>query len=259
MLSRHIRSNIVGYVALFIALSGSAAALQGKNSVKAKDIAKGAVTTPKIRNGAVTSQQLGAGAVGASDIAAGAVGTAALANGAVMGANIAGTTITGAQLDKPTLDLGPSSLGTMPALRVPGVLAQTAPAIAPTAVQLDTGNVILNKGGFGVSATGATVPIGGVYYVRLMVPWGDDPDDADRQFVAILEAEGGLVQTASARATQDVGFNYGPSTEAAGLAELQAGDELTGEVYYSGTTPTGEISLAGLGPTILEAFWLGPG
>jgi hypothetical protein len=268
MFSRHIRSNVVGYVALFFALTGSAAALQGKNSVKAKDIAAGAVTTPKIRGDAVTASKLaqasvGAGAiaaqaVGASEIANGAVGTAELASGAVNTGALAANAVTGVQLNKPTLGLGPSSFGQMPALRVGGVITQTAPAIAPTDVQLDTGNVIVNTGGFGVSASAATVPIGGVYFVRLLVPWGDDPDDADRQFVAQLTAGGELVGTGSARSTQDVGFNYGPATESAGVVELDAGDELTGEVYYSGADPAGGIPLAGLGLTTLEAFWLGP-
>jgi hypothetical protein len=268
VLSRHIRSNVVGYVALFFAFTGSAVALQGKHSVKAKDIATGAVTAPKIRSDAVTAGKLApssvgagaiaGGAVGSGEIADGAVGTPELAAGAVTTGNVAGNAITGAQLSKPTLELGPSSFGEMPALRVGGEITQTAPAIAPTDVQLDTGNVIVNTGGFVVTDAAATVPISGVYYVRLLVPWGDDPDDADRQFVAQLTAGGELVGTGSARSTQDVGFNYGPATESAGVVELTAGDQLTGEVYYSGADPAGGIPLAGLGLTTLEAFWIGP-
>jgi hypothetical protein len=268
MLSRHIRSNVVGYVAVFLALTGSATALQGKNRVKAKDIAAGAVTTPKIRGDAVTASKLaqgsvGAGAiaaqaVGASEIANGAVGTSEIAPGAVSTGAIAASAVTGAQLSKPTLGLGPSSFGQMPVLRAAGVLTQTAPAIAPTTVEWDPGNVLVNVGGFGVDTDEVTVPISGLYYVRLFVPWGDDPDDADRQFVAQLTADGDLVQTGSARSVQDTGFNYGPATESAGIVELTAGDVLYGEVYYSGADPAGGIPLAGLGLTTLEAFWLGP-
>jgi hypothetical protein len=278
MISRHIRSNIVGYVALFFALTGTAAALQGKNSVRANDIAKGAVTTPKIRADAVTAAKLAQGSVGAGAIAAQAVGASEIANGAVgspeiangaVGASelasgavgtdkIAAGAVTGAQLNQPTLGLGPASFGQMPALRIGGVLSQTAPAIAATTVEWDPGNVSFNIGGFGIATDEITVPIDGLYYVRLFVPWGDDPDDADRQFVAQLTADGDLVQTGSARAVQDTGFNYGPSTESAGLVELTAGDVLYGEVYYSGATPAGGIPLAGLGFTTLEAFWIGP-
>lgn len=316
MLSQHIRSNVVGYIALFFAVTGTAAAVQG-NKVKTKNLANNAVTTPKIRGGAVTAAklaqgavgpaQIAASAVGPAEIAAGAVGTSAIAadavtldkiapgvidNGildgavttekladeavttaklddeavtagqiddeAVTTAKLDDLAVTGAKLNQPTLGLGPSSFGQMPALRVGGVLSQTAPAIAPTTIEWDPGNVGVNIGGFGIDTDEVTVPISGLYYVRLFVPWGNDPDDADRQFVAQLTADGDLVQTGSARAVQDVGFNYGPATESAGLVELTAGDVLYGEVYYSGANPAGGIPLAGVGFTTLEAFWLGP-
>jgi hypothetical protein len=317
LVSQHIRSNIVGLIALFVALSGTATALQGKGTVKSKDIAKNAVTTPKLRGGAVTapklrdaavtSAKLAAGAVTAADLAAGAVGTPALApdsvtldkiapgvidqgilDGAVTTEKIADEAVTtaklddeavtsgqlddeavttqklddgavtGAKLDQPSLGLGTSAFGPMPALRVGGVIAQTAPAISETTVQWDPTNIETNNG-FNVGATSVSPTVGGIYYVRLLVPWGDDPADADRMFVAQLEADGDLIQTAAARASQPVGFNYGPSTEAAGVIELDAGDQIEGVVYYSGTTPSGGIPLAGFGLTTLEAFWVGPG
>ncbi|HET8975567.1 MAG TPA: hypothetical protein VFN15_02970 [Solirubrobacterales bacterium] len=277
MVSQHVRSNVVGYLALFLALTGTASALQGKNSVKSKDIVKGAVTAPKIRGGAVTLDKIAPGVID-SGIIDGAVTTEKLADEAVTTAKLddeavtagqiddeAVTTakidaqaVTGAQLNKPSLALGPESFGTMPALRVFGELSQTAPAINSTGVVLDPSEVGFNTGGFGVSANAATVPISGIYYVRLLVPWGPDPAAADRMFVAQLFAGGDLIQTGAARATQPIGFNYGPSTEAAGVVDLSAGAQLSGEVYYSGTTPSGGIPLTGLGPTTLEAFWVAP-
>lgn len=269
MISQHIRSNVVAYVALFLALTGTATALEGKNSVKSKDIAKAAVTTPKLRGqsvtgakiapGAVTGAQLAGQAVGPGQLAPFAVGTGALAAGAVTADKIAAATITGAELDKGALALGPESFGSLPVLKVFGELSQTAPAIASTTVALDTGNVEVNTGGFTVDADSAAVPIDGLYYARLVVPWGQDPAAAERQFVALLEAGGDLVEAATASSTQPSGFNYGPSTDAAGVVALQAGDEISGEVYYSGSTPSGGIPLAGLGLTTLEVFWLGPG
>jgi hypothetical protein len=67
-ISRHLRSSIVGYVALFIALGlGSAYAADkigskdiAKNAVKAKHIAKGQVKTPKVANGAISDAKLSA-------------------------------------------------------------------------------------------------------------------------------------------------------------------------------------------------------
>ena len=59
---------IVAVVALVAALGGSAVALQGKNSVKGNDIAKGAVKSRAIATGAVNSAKIAQGAVGAPDM-----------------------------------------------------------------------------------------------------------------------------------------------------------------------------------------------
>lgn len=99
-ISNHIRSNVIGYLALFVAISGSAyaAATVGpkdirKSAVRAKHIKRGqvaakhlkaaAVKANKIAPGAVGSDQLGDDAVNTRHIAAGAVGTQQLADGAV--------------------------------------------------------------------------------------------------------------------------------------------------------------------------------
>src|SRR4051794_34289240 len=53
----HIRSNIIGYVALFLALTGSAyaVAIAPTNSVATRSIRDGAVTAPKLHNPSVTT------------------------------------------------------------------------------------------------------------------------------------------------------------------------------------------------------------
>lgn len=80
-ISRHLTaSNLIVALALFAALGGVAYA---GSKVKARDLAKNAVTTKKIKDSAVTSAKL----------ADGAVSTAKLADGAV----------TGAKLDEATL------------------------------------------------------------------------------------------------------------------------------------------------------------
>jgi len=81
-ITRHVRANAVGYVALFIALTGTAVAangpLPGRNTVgsadiinrevKAADLGKGAVRSVKIRNGHVRTPDLADGAVKASKL-----------------------------------------------------------------------------------------------------------------------------------------------------------------------------------------------
>ncbi len=65
----HLRSNVVGYVALFLALNGTAyavVAIAPKNSVATKSIRNGAVTAAKLRNGAVTTSKFAPSALAPS-------------------------------------------------------------------------------------------------------------------------------------------------------------------------------------------------
>ena len=81
-ISEHIRGNVVGYVALFLALSGGTAyALEGSNTVFSDDIVDNEVKTQDIRT--VITDDLGDAAVTTVKIADGAVTTGKLADGAV--------------------------------------------------------------------------------------------------------------------------------------------------------------------------------
>lgn len=73
----HIRNNVVGYVALFFALTGVAWAAHTapKNSVATKSIKKGAVTNPKLAAGSVTGDKVAPGSLSAANFAPGSVGT----------------------------------------------------------------------------------------------------------------------------------------------------------------------------------------
>jgi hypothetical protein len=69
-----IRANVLGFVAIFIALSGTAvASLPGTDTVDSGDIINGEVRNPDIRDGAVSSGKIGAGQVTSSDLAADSV------------------------------------------------------------------------------------------------------------------------------------------------------------------------------------------
>lgn len=67
-LNRHIRSNAVAYVALFIALGGTgyAAVNLAPGSVGTRQLRDGAVTTKKLANGAVTPGKLDGRTIGGS-------------------------------------------------------------------------------------------------------------------------------------------------------------------------------------------------
>jgi hypothetical protein len=91
---------VVAFAALVAALSGTAVALPGKNTVnsgdikkgavKTKNIAKGAVTRPKVRNGAINSAKVANNSLTGADINEGTLGQVPSANQA-NSANTAGT------------------------------------------------------------------------------------------------------------------------------------------------------------------------
>ena len=81
----HLRSNVVGYVALFFALSLGTAYAVEKNSVKSKHIAPGQVKESDLGAGAVTGDKLAANSVD--------------------GSKVADNSLKGADVDESTLDL----------------------------------------------------------------------------------------------------------------------------------------------------------
>jgi trimeric autotransporter adhesin len=160
-LRRPDHATVVAYLALFVALCGSAAAVSGK--VRSRDIGKGAVTAPKIRNGAVTGIKIAPGAVGTSALAAGAVGSAQLAPGAVGSTQLApGAVGTGAlaagavgsaQLAPEGVELGNLAPGSVSSAKLQDG-AVTGSKIAPGAV----GTTALGNGA--VTAAKVTGPLG---------------------------------------------------------------------------------------------------
>jgi hypothetical protein len=73
---RHLRHNLVGYVALFVALGGAsyAAVSLPKNSVGTKQLKNGAVTTSKIAAGAVTGAKVAPGSLTGKQIKSATLG-----------------------------------------------------------------------------------------------------------------------------------------------------------------------------------------
>ncbi|MGH2985937.1 MAG: hypothetical protein ACRDLO_04525 [Solirubrobacterales bacterium] len=149
---RHLQSHIVAYIALFVALSGSALALPGRNSVKSNDIkraavkgraiAEGAVKKAKLRDAAVTAPKLDAAAVTGAALADGAVTAPKLAQdsvtrqkvvqGAINGGKLANGSVNSAKVTDGTLlgeDFAPGQLSDGFARTSPG--AFTIPAAGP--------------------------------------------------------------------------------------------------------------------------------
>jgi hypothetical protein len=74
--SHHVRSNVIGYIALFFALglgSAWAATELGRNSIRAPQIAKNAVKAPEIARNAVRKAEIRTNGVGTAEVADGSL------------------------------------------------------------------------------------------------------------------------------------------------------------------------------------------
>ncbi len=86
-ISRPSPAMIVAMIALFAALSGSAYAALGKNTVGSKQLKAKAVTTGKLANNAVNSAKVAQGSLTGEDINVGALGTVPNATSAASAGN----------------------------------------------------------------------------------------------------------------------------------------------------------------------------
>jgi hypothetical protein len=116
----HIRSNVVGYVALFFALSGGAAyALDGSNTVFSDDLVDDQVRSVDVRNDSLTG-----GGLAPADLRPGAVGTSEVANNSLGGVDIANDAVNSAKVADESLtggDVAESTLGQVPSAALGGI------------------------------------------------------------------------------------------------------------------------------------------
>ena len=107
-ISNHLRSNVVGYVALFIALSGTAYALDGpladQNTVGSQDIINGEVAGDDLAPNAVGTGKIADGSVRNADLSVGASSSNTIADGGIRDIDVRNDTLTGLQIDESTLD-----------------------------------------------------------------------------------------------------------------------------------------------------------
>lgn len=80
---RPSHATVVAYLALFVALGGTAGAIAGKNTVDTRDIKPKAVHTSDLAKNAVTKRKIRAAAVNGAKVLDGSIGGADLAAGSV--------------------------------------------------------------------------------------------------------------------------------------------------------------------------------
>jgi hypothetical protein len=120
----HIRSNVVGYLALFIALSGTAYAvdgpLPGQNQVGSEDIINGEVKNADLGADAVASGKIADRQVKNADLSLGASSSNTIADGGIQGIDVKSNTLTGTQVDESTLSGGGDVSGPLSNLQLGG-------------------------------------------------------------------------------------------------------------------------------------------
>jgi hypothetical protein len=121
----HIRANVVGYIAVFLALSGTAAATHpgGDNTIDSGDIINGQVTTPDVADDAVTAAKIRNGHVGNADLASTAVTGGKVEDGTLGGSDVIDGSLSGGDLASNTVtgdDISESSLGQVPSALLGG-------------------------------------------------------------------------------------------------------------------------------------------
>jgi hypothetical protein len=93
-LRNHIRGNVVGYLALFLVLTGGTAqALNGSNTVFSDDIVNREVKSADLGTGAVTTNRLAPNAVKTGRVADGSLTTADIADNSLTGGDIIESTL----------------------------------------------------------------------------------------------------------------------------------------------------------------------
>jgi hypothetical protein len=112
-ISNHIGRNLVAYLALFVALTGTSA--YAANTVFSADIVNGevknvdlgadAVGTGKIADGQVKSADIGGGEVKLADLGGSAVDSSKIADGQVKSADVLNDNLTGNDIQESTLAL----------------------------------------------------------------------------------------------------------------------------------------------------------
>ncbi len=171
--SSHVRHNVVGYLALFVALGGTsyAATQLPRNSVGTKQLKKGAVTSRKLANGAVTGSKVANNSLTGREINSSTLGTvpnAAHATDANNTTDLGGLPAS-AYIQSP---VGPSRFGTLPAVRATNSSSEDIASGARTSLTFDT-NDYDNSGMHSTSTntTRLTAPISGIYEISGDVFW----------------------------------------------------------------------------------------
>jgi len=117
----HLRSNVVGYIALFcFATSGVAWATHpgGANTISSADIINGEVRTDDLAANAVGSNKIVDQSVKNADLSIGASSSNTIADGGIQGVDVRNNTLTGVQIDESAVNGGGDVSGVLSNLQI---------------------------------------------------------------------------------------------------------------------------------------------
>jgi hypothetical protein len=291
-LGGHLRGNVVAYLALFVALGGTAYAanewtgenivdgsltgvdiknlsVQGKDlaentvpssrivdeSVGAVDLAPGSVGASELQNGAVLRERIALAAVNAGRLAPGAVVGSKLADGSVSNPKLAAGAVTAAKI-------APGAVGTREHGVVPAVRVWRNAGMHPSSLS-DMPAIPWNREIFDTAGmwspdapTRITAPVAGLYQVSAIVQVADKGELDQRWIDVVLRYNGGTpVFYKQSPQGQGLAQNF---AEVSTLVRLRAGDWLDLGLSASGSGDSVVESRNQAYPT-LSAHWIGPG
>jgi hypothetical protein len=261
----HLRSNVIGYLALFAALStGTAYATHpgGADTISTEDIINGQVAGADVADNTVTTNDIN----NTNGVRSADVRNDLLPNGGLRGEDIAANALSGADVDEATLfnddslnsadiaseAVGADELGPLPAARVRPGTNQTISQSTVTEVALGTED--FDVGGLHDNANSArlTAPIDGIYSITASAAISNDPDGNRQLRVALNDSLNATIVSNQVGANPAAGF--ATDLTASTIVELSAGDFIRMAVHQNGAE---SLTLFG-SRTHLAMAWIAP-
>jgi hypothetical protein len=226
----HVRQNVIGYIALFFALTGGVAWAThpgGANTISTGDLINDQVYSADVRN-----DTLSGGGLGAVDLRPGSVGSSEVANGS----------------------LGTGELShSIPAARVTRGSAQTIPDSSNTNLAFDQERYDTAGVHNATNNSRLTAPVPGIYAVTAQFTWGGSAGTGSRF--------GGLMKNGSTLIARSLQVPGDDDENMATQERLAAGDYV--EVVVLQTSGSGlNVAANGMAQQFTPEFsmtWLAPG